>query len=105
MTDLERATMGAKHVWLNAGDADGNAEAAHFALTHGANIPRAIEALTLAKEQSEKMTMQATRTLALLRAMTPNAKSEPDRAALSREVGSTGGLGVAVPPAQTFGKD
>ena len=31
-----------------------------------------------------------------------NAKSEPTSAALSREVGSTDGLGVAVPPAPTF---
>lgn len=27
--------------------------------------------------------------------VTPNVKSEPDRAALSREVGSTDGLGIA----------
>jgi predicted Zn-dependent protease len=74
MTELELALMDAKQVWLNAGDADGNAEAARLALEQGANIPRAIEALTLAKEQAERTAILAARTLARLRAMTPNVQ-------------------------------
>lgn len=73
MTELEMATMEAKQVWLNAGDADGNAEAARFALEHGGNTRRAIEHLTLTKEQAERTALLAAKTLARLRAMTANA--------------------------------
>ena len=77
MTELELATMDAKQVWLNAGDADGNAEAARFALEHGDGsqraMQRAIEHLALAKEQAERTALLAAKTLARLQAMTANA--------------------------------
>jgi hypothetical protein len=70
MQPIELAVLKVRQVWLNAGDADGSADAALNAIER-ANLPMAIEAMELVMGQAQHTARLAAKTLDILKAITP----------------------------------